>query len=280
MKRRSLVFFAAVAAFSLGPACAPDTGGKRITFRASAGASGPATFENDRGWAVTLSEAKLTFGPVYLSTYVRPASALRTIFGPRIARAHDDGYVGDGRVVGELLSRVTVDLAQPGRVELPDLGDGVEDAVGSADVLFWPPPPYAPEATKVPDPALSVAGVATKDGETVRFRGKLFLDETWLGQTTPGAPGRQTLTELRTISGIVARFRTAEGGALAIDVSPAALFAGADFANLADAPLDPVDPTTRLLVQSTTGTGTDQVMRSLFNNLRASTGTWDVRWTR
>ena len=55
----------------LSVGCSGDTGSERFTFEASAagvvGAPVPFTFANAAGWNVTLTQAEVTVGPIYLN---------------------------------------------------------------------------------------------------------------------------------------------------------------------------------------------------------------------
>ena len=279
------------------PACTGSAGGERFTFEAFA--AGPARdgdgalrFENDVGFDITLEQARFTLGPVYLNSAVPNsgnqygAATEGTLgfwrrrlapLGVRSAHAH---AVGDGRVIGEILSQITVDLSSSLPVAFPTLGVAVNERVRTLDVLFSPPPGVPPESQKTPTAVLSVSGVARRDGVDVAFSGELVLDDTWLTNVSPGTPGRQSIADIRSAKGIRADFVPGAGGRLLMRIDPRRLFDGCDFSRLGDNPTAPGDPGRKLLVQSKSGSlGTDQVMRNLYSNLRQSTGTYEVNWT-
>lgn len=294
-RRASLTIAAFAAALGVVPACVGTTEGERFPFDAFAAgpadADGALSFTNDRGYAVTLSRASLTVGPVYLdaaapSGVIDRGTGARfrvpSLFGVRAAHAHG----GDaGRVVAEVLSQLTVELTRGEPARFPTRGTAVGEPARALRLMFLPPPGVAPEATKTPQPTLVVEGRATGvDGAgspvDVAFRGALLLDDTWLGSTAPGTAGYESIVDLRTVSGVRADVHPTDGGSLLLRVDPRALLAGCDFSTLSSNPLDPSDATRRLLVQSRTGAGTDQVMRNLFQNLKKSSGVYAATWQR
>lgn len=289
IRRRALLLLAPVMLAAWAAACGGGTGSARFTFNASAGgierdASQPFSFTNDYDWEVTLTETSLVFGPVYLNT-VAPISQqqgfLQQLFGPKVAWASENSHLGGGRIVGEVLSQIRVDLLSPTLSSFSVPGTLTEELIGSTEVWFYPEPGVAPESTKIDFAALEVRGRATREGISVPFSGKIYLDDTWITSTTSSATGTASIEDIRQVRGIPSAFfpREDDGGSLEIRIDARALFAGADFSNLADSPIDPSDGESRLLVQSKTGKGTDQVMRAIYNGLRASRGTYDVRWT-
>ncbi len=259
------------------------TGGKRFDFDAAAGGAvrsspDPLSFTNAKGWTITLTRATFTIGPIYLNVIepLRGSTFLERFF-VRTAAAHDD-HLGTGREVGEVLARVTFDALSSELVPFPVRGSVVAEQVRTTEIWFWPPEGTSPEAIDVDASSVEVAGEATRGADRVRFRGALVLDGAWTSDAAPGERAAQPVTELRKLRGIPSSFFPTEGGRLEIRADVRALFAGADFANLATNPTDPDG--TKLLVQSKTGAHTtDQVMRNVFQGLRASTGTYEVRWS-
>lgn len=277
-----LAFLASTPAFDTG--CG-TTGSRRYAFQASAAgverdASAPFVFENARGWTITLTKANVTIGPIYLN--VAPAIAGTTAWwhkaplGIRSAKA-DDSHLADGRQVGEVLARLTVDALSPSLVPFAGAGTIVEEQVRTTEIWLWPPPQITPETVKIDDPTLDVAGEATRGADRVRFRGTLVLDEAWTTDAQPGERSAQPVSDLRKVRGVPSVFVPSEGGELRIRIDPRPLFRGAEFTNLASSPADADG--TKILVQSKSGKfTTDQVMRNLYQGLRAATGTYDVRW--
>ncbi|MCS6898145.1 MAG: hypothetical protein RMJ98_00180 [Myxococcales bacterium] len=266
-------------------ACVGTTGGEKFEFEAVIGGiernpEVPYTFLNEYGWTVSLSQADLTVGPLYLNT-IAPLggiSFLQRWLPVREARAHS-AHLGEGRIVGEVLGRVRFDALSPSLISFPARGVISTDEVRSAEVWFYPPADVPPETVKISGAALEVAGEAERGQERVRFRGRLVLDDDWLPASKPGDRDNTPITAIRQVRGIPARFVPSPGGRLEVRVALAPLFASADFSNLARNPPDPEDPQTRALVQSKTGKyTTDQVMRVIYQGLRAASGTYTVTW--
>lgn len=285
MNRRTLLSASLAALFAIAAACAGTAGGDRYPFDAYAGgaaradgqSSGPLAFTNDKGWQTTLTRCSVTFGPVYLNT-VAPLSGEQTWLGGwLLPYAHAEGasHLEGGRVVGQVLEQVTIDALSPALRRF-GTGETTQETIRTAEIGFYPPPGVPVDQTRIDQAALDVTGSATKDGVTVRFRGRLFVDDAWLPDPKPGAPGAASVLALRLVRGIPAAFSPSRGGALEVRVDAKVLFAGADFSSLADNPEDPDG--TKILVQSKTGRyTTDQVMRNAFSGLR-SVDAYDVRW--
>jgi hypothetical protein len=267
-----------LALLTLAPACVGSSGNGQHAFTAEAsGADEHGPFVNDFGWTVTLSRAVVRMGPIYLNT-VAPLRAARPRFGlPWVRVAHaEDAHLGDGLVVGEVLTDAEINLLDdaPTRFDVPGLV--TSDAIRTAEIRFWPGAGLSPEA-KAPQPALEVAGEASKNGETIRFSGAINLDETWLPNARPGDRNYLTLIDIREVRGIPTSFTAQTEGTLRVRVDQRRLFASANFAQIRDNEPTKADPSVRQLRQ-TGALGPDTVTRSLYEALR-SIRTYDVRWT-
>jgi hypothetical protein len=279
----SVLAFALCMVLSVFPTGCGSTGGERFSFEARAGgiardASQPFSFANETGWTITLTKANVTIGPVYLNviaplhdpTTFFPALGIKRAFG-------SDDHLGEGRQVGEVLARITFDALSPSLVPFSVQGTMTQEQIRTAEIWLWPPPDKAPEAVNIDTPSVDVAGEAVRGGDTVRFRGALILNDAWTSDAKPGDRSAQPVTALRKVRGIPSSFFPTAGGALEIRFDMRPLFRGADFSNLAASPAD--KDGTKILVQAKTGKfTTDQVMRNVFQGLRASTGTYAVRW--
>ncbi len=259
--------------------CSTGTGSKRFSFDARiAGAETPTadvgSFVNQKGWSVSLSEATVTIGPIYLNTIVPLADTTARVFDwlVRPAWAHGAGHLDSGRIVGEVLSRVTFDALSAEPVDFPSRGNVTQEEVRSAEVWFYP----TSGSSQVPV-ALSVRGEASKEGVQVRFRGELTLNEDFVPNQAEGSRGVQTLDALRKVRGIPAGFVPTEGGSLEIRLDVRRLFRGADFSSLESNRSD-ADGTKVLAQGKTSALGTDQVMTNLYQGLREANGTYAVRW--
>lgn len=231
MNRRSFLAGLALASLSL-TACGDTTGGARVAFAVRVGGveraeRGVLTFETDQSWRVTLTEARIAVGPIYLNT-IAPVVARRSL-GDKLsdlfissAWAHGETHLGVGRVVGQVTTQVLVDVLDPTLVAIPGGGDGVDDRVQSLE--FW----YFND-TAMQGAALRVAGVAEKGADRVSFEGALVIDERL---ATPQAP----LDTARRVRGVPADFPLSEGGALTVRIDPTGWFRGADFSELLTLP--------------------------------------------
>jgi hypothetical protein len=270
----------AAAALSLGGAgaltsgCGDTTGLRHVTFEARAGGfehpEGAVQFTTRTGWTVTLREAFVAVGPVYLNE-LEPLACegcqartaferLSDLLAPR-AWAHGESHLGAGRVVGQVTRQVVVDALSPSLVTMPGGGDGLDLRARTAELwLFNHDGPTR-------GAALRVSGIATRelDGRTaeVPFSGALVADASI---TTPQSP----LDVARRVRGIPVDFTLAEGGALTVRVDPRTWFDGADFAELEALPLD---------AQGTHPfTGSDNVGRAFVNAARAARGVYSLRF--
>lgn len=274
-----LVSFAVIAtgvSFGLG-ACIGETGSKRFGFEASIGGvpSNKERFVNQRGWSIQLSKANMTLGPVYLNV----VPALRAAWSPlrfaiKSAWAHGEGHLGEGRIAGELLGQASFDALSDSLVAFPVRGSMTQEEIRTTEIWFYPEPGASAEANKIKAVALDLAGQAEREGESVKFRGALVLDDAWLSSNA-GQRGAQSIAEIRRIRGIDSKFYPTEGGTLEIRIDLQNVLRGADFAALATNPSDPDG--TKLLVQGKDGK-TDPVMTNLYQGLRDSIATYRVRW--
>jgi hypothetical protein len=270
--------------FAVG--CAGSTGSKRFSFEARAGGvaregSGPFTFTNQKGWIITLTKADVTIGPVYLNVVppLRDETQGFLDLFVKTAWAHGEGHLNEGRIVGEVLGQLRFSALSSDLVSFPVFGSLTQEEVRTAEVWFYPEPGVSPDTTKIDTVAFDVAGEATKDGSTVRFRGALVLNDAWQPDAPAGSRSTASITDIRKVRGIQTTFFPTEGGRLELRFDVTHLFRGADFGNLASNPSD--KDGTKVLVQAKTGkVTTDQVMTNLYQGLRASSGTYAVRWVR
>lgn len=226
-----------------------------------------------------LGDAAVTIGPVYLNV-IAPlrddtSSSSWRVPWLGVRRA----FVGAGREAGEVLGQITFDALSPTLVAFPVQGTMAQEQVRTAEIWLWPPPGTSADTIKIDDSSVDFAGEATKEGAQVRFRGTLILDEAWTSDAKPGERSAQPVSSIRKVRGIPTTFYPTAGGALEIRVNVRTLFRGADFSNLQANRTD--KDGTKILAQSKTDrVTTDQVMRNVFQGLRASTGTYAVRWTQ
>jgi len=273
-------WFAAVGA--LGAAsligCAGDTGSERFAFEAYAGgalgAAAPLTFTNARGWTVTLQRADVVLGPLYLNV-LPPLRATRGPFDWLLPLAHaQSDHLAEGRIAGEVLGQVRFSALSAELTAFDVMGTATEEPTRTAEVWFYPEPGLSPESAAIEAAALSVEGVAVRDGVSIAFGGALTLNDQWLTEQAPGARGSTTVTALRQVRGIAAELNPRAGGRLELRLDAAALFRGADFASLAARPIE-ADGSVRL---SQEPGQRDQVMNNLYQGLQAASGTYALSW--
>ena len=262
---------------SLGlAACIGETGSKRFAFEGAIGglASNNERFVNQRGWSIQLSKATMTLGPVYLNV----VPALRAQWNPlrlaiKSAWAAGEGHLGEGRIAGEL-GQASFDALSPSLAAFPVKGSMTQEEIRTTEIWFYPEPGVSAETNKIKSVALDLAGDASREGEVVKFRGSLLLDDAWLSANA-GQRGAQSISEIRRIRGIDSKFYPTEGGSLEIRVDLQNALRGADFSTLVNHPSEPDGA--KLLVQGKDGK-TDPVMTNLYQGLRDSLGTYRVRW--
>lgn len=147
------------ALFVLPLACGSDTGRTRVEFDVEIGGLGGAgPFENEHGWSVTLTEAKIDTGPLY---FYEGAPLFTRVWDWMVpsAYAHPGHYV-EGDALGDFLESATIDLLASEPV-LVGRGDGVTGSYNSV---------------RFEGRTAQVSGTATKDGNTVEFEGTFTLE--------------------------------------------------------------------------------------------------------
>jgi hypothetical protein len=207
------------------PGCESGTGGRAVHLRlavASAPAAGEplGVFSTETGWRVTLSEAYVSLGPIYVyaDPGVTAARVLGGSFGLPVARAHaGHDHLGGRAVRAEFLGQVVFDALSPAGL---DLGE-VEGTAGHAAELTVDlrPPRGADAAAEAPLRGRQawVEGVAERDGARVWFRGGLDIPDEALA---------------RRVSGIPVDADIDDGGTLILEVHLRAWFAAAHFDRL------------------------------------------------
>lgn len=213
---------------ALTPACGDTTGSQRVAFAVEAAgperdAAQPLAFDNDQGWSITLSEARVALGPVYLNTIAPLEGGLWRRLGDALlpsAYAHGGSHLSAGRIVGQVTTQVEVDALAPAMTVIPGGGDGVGDAALTAEVWLFN------RDGALGGAAMRVAGVARRGEVEVPFEGSLVIDQ---GLVATGG----TIDEARRVRGIPAPVTLVDGGSLRVRVDPRGWFDGADFSELA-----------------------------------------------
>jgi hypothetical protein len=135
-------------------------------------------FTNSLGWAVTITTAYLSVGPLYyfsgspaLSGRVRSKSSMHNAWANLAnwlvppANAHPGHYI-EGAAMGQMLSPTTVDLLA-GPVDLAD-GEGVSGMTNSAR-FTWQSPAQGPLAPALEGHVLLTQGTARQGSVAVKF---------------------------------------------------------------------------------------------------------------
>jgi hypothetical protein len=262
LSRRSFLSLPpALAASSLLPACVGSTGGELLTFRAYArGARDaekgrPYAFVSSRGWAVTLTRAKLHVGAMYLNK-ARPTSV-----------SSETACTLAGIYVAEVPGPLDVDLLDPSLQRFSVDGFATTDFAPTGEVWL-----VGEDVNAIDDPTviLDVAGTASKDGAAYPFEGALTIGRNRLpASSDPATPGATPICKERIVSPIETAIRPAPGGSLVLAVAPSRLFANVDFSRLAfDGAVYRFDDE-----------GADQPSKNLFSGLRSAGDVYAFEWT-
>jgi hypothetical protein len=225
MKRLALLLLLALAA-----ACSDTTGSQRVAFAVEAAgierdASQPLTFTSDQGWSITLTEARIALGPIYLNTVApleaRSRSPLQRLGDLLLPSAYADGesHLGAGRIVAEVTSQSEVDALDPSLSALRGGGNGIDVPALTAEVWLFN------RDGALGGAAVRVAGTARREELEVPFEGSLVIDQTLVSAGS-------SLDEARKVRGIPARMTPSAGGTLRVRIDPRGWFDGADFREL------------------------------------------------
>lgn len=162
---------ALIAAAAVTTACGAETAGRMIFVDAvleggrADGAAPGDSFANARGWHVTLTEALVGAGPLYVYEAPRAEGGLTRWFGVPSAHAH---VTSDrGRALTALLNPVVMDLVGA-PIRTAGLS-GVTGRAGTFDLNLGPPAATVPGADRLGGAAVRFSGAAEREGRVVRF---------------------------------------------------------------------------------------------------------------
>ncbi len=204
-------------------ACVGTTGGELVNFQLSAvgapSASGESlSFHTSAGFDVTLTTAKLTVNAFYLNrSRASVNQASDTCFDPMV-------------YVGQVLQGETIDALSTTPQPFPVAGVGVSGYPVSAEVWLG--------TGQIDDPysrpqVLSVAGTASKGGQSYPFTGLIHLGMSWQPPPTNAAePGSNPICLQRIVSGIPLSLDLTPGATLTLTLLPAVWFDLVDFSTL------------------------------------------------
>lgn len=174
------------------------TSGRPITVSLFAEGDGD-TFTTATGWTVTLTDAHLVMGPVYVLSPIE--TTLRQVLAMPVALAHGGHDDFAGRTVrAEWLEQADVDLLAVERTAL-GLADGSAGPAGDVTIDLDPPHPSIAEATR--GHHAWIAGAARMEDFTVEFEGGLDIPDEGLS---------------RRVEGVIASGEYDEGGEVTITV--------------------------------------------------------------
>jgi hypothetical protein len=239
--------------------CVGTTGGDLLEVQAYA--AGPAdaapnlSFETGTGYRVSLSEARIFVGGVYLNRS-RPTSV-----------ASDTSCSLPGIYVAQVLSGREIDLLSAELQAFPGTGFATSELSSTGEVwLSDGDVNRAASSTAV----LRVSGSAERHGVSYPFEGKLTIGQNRvLAPSDSAVPGQHPICKQRIVSPISVDLRAAPGEALLLRVDPRAMFGNVDFATLSR-----VGEVYRFADQ----TGVDQASDNLYAGLRRSSGVYDFSW--
>lgn len=239
--------------------CVGTTGGELLELHAYA--AGPADarpqleFRTSLGYAVTLEEAQIFVGGVYLNRS-RPTSV-----------ASDTSCTLPGIYVAELLGGREVDLLSATPQAFPGTGFATNDRALTGEVwLSQGDVNQSASGTVV----LRVAGTAERNGTAFPFRGKLTIGQNRvLPPNDPALPGQHPICKQRIVSPIAVDLTARPGSSLLLRIDPRGMFGNVDFQTLARAGTDYV---------FADAAGVDQASDNLYAGLRRSSGVYELSW--
>lgn len=261
--RRSWIAPLALALLAVSASsCLGSTGGSRFAFDAYVGgpvdADGAAyLFDNDLGFEVTLTSARLHLGAVYLNESL-PTSV-----------ASDTSCVLAGIYVAEVHAGIDVDVLSPTLVELPEQGAATSDHAQTAEVWLSS---GDIDATSDPTIVAFVEGTAVRGDDVYPFRGAVTIGANRVVvPTDPALPGAKPICKQRIVTPIRVDLTPSEDGVLVLRIDPAGWFGNVDFSKLEQTSVDPLLYTFR-------DDDGDAPSRNLYAGIRASAGVYDVQW--
>lgn len=223
---RSTLFFALCLS-----GCVGTTGGE--LFEIETYASGPTDlvdgepydFVNGRGFSVTLDQARLHVGAMYLN---RTRS---------ISVSSDTSCILPGIYVAEVTSGLDVDLLSPALQKFPGRAVASDDAALAGEVWLSAGDVNAASSNAV---VLAATGEARRDALRYPFSARLTIGQNRaIPPENPALPGANPICKQRIVSPVPVDLALDPGDALILRVDPARFFANVDFSTLEPDPSDP-----------------------------------------
>lgn len=243
----------------VGASCNGSTGGELFELEAyaagpEAAQDGSYSFATPRGYDVTLTEAVLHIGAVYLNQAV-PTSV-----------ASDTSCTLPGIYVAEVTEGMDVDVLDPTPQKFPALGSANSERARTGELWLSGGDLYAENDATV---IASIEGVAEKDGESFPFTARITIgNNRKIAPDNPALPGSRPICKERVVSPIALDLTAEPGGALLVRVDPAGWFGNVEFADLEES-----GGRYRFRDDSD-----DQPSRNLYAGLRANAGVYELSW--
>lgn len=237
----------------LTSACVQTTGGNLVTFSAEAvGTPAAASFTSGRGYAVTLSRARLLVGAIYLNQSNPSDHTLESsCFLP-------------GVYSGELRGSLLVDALSGDVQPFPVQGNGTDAPVRAGELWLTDADVNEPDSKTV---VLDVQGVATRGGMAFPFTAAFTIgNNRKQPPRDPALPGSQPICKERIVTPIPTELTLAEGGTLRLVVDPRAWFLSVEFSELKG----------QQFIDDSATAGQPDV--ALYNAMRAAKGPYTFEW--
>jgi hypothetical protein len=205
--------------------CGGTTGSALVTFSGEASGpsdanGGPLSFTTGAGADVTLTQARLHLGAVYLNQAV-PASG-----------AAAQPCVSQGTYVAELFGGLDVDLLSPDAVPFPSVGEGTETRARTAEVWLIGGGTNGSDINAADDSTviLAVEGTAEQNGASYPFSAAITIGANRTPKVTnPALPGASPICHQRIVSPIAVDLTPRSGGKLRLHIDPRPMFDNVDF---------------------------------------------------
>jgi hypothetical protein len=238
-----------------GAGCSGSTGSGLVTFNARAGGSGSAEFDTGMGYHVSLTQATLHLGALYLNLSA-PSSG-----------APERPCVEPGIYVGEAFANFDVDLLSSDTTTFS--GEGTANPAVEAEVWLTS---GDVNAASDPTPVFTAAGSAEKNGASWPFSATVTIEVANRGipAGVPAMPGANPICQQRIVSRIPVALQLAGSGTLDLRIDAAGMFNAVDFG--ADPPAGL--PADGVIPDANGGIGGD-----LFSGVTANSGVYQFSFT-
>ncbi len=240
-------------------ACGGSTGSNLVTFAAAASGpvdadGGPMTFLAGSGALVTLTQATLTVGAIYLNQAV-PLSG-----------SASSACISPGIYVGQAFGPVSVDLLSANAIPFPTIGEGTQTLAKTAEVWLAVGDVNAQESATA---IFSMRGVATQDAGTFPFAATVSIGSNRsIPTSNPALPSANAICHQRIVSPIAVEVTPRDGATLVLRIDPRGMLNNIDFTSLgmgADG--------TFVIPDKNVGAG-----RELLRGLRATSGVYSFEF--